>query len=173
MRSAALIVLACLVVPARAQQQQRSLPRDGNELLSWCSILVDAADSPAWPSTLSADKVAEEAMKFGWCAGYLDATEDATSLAQIHLAMAAKMGMTLSGPDQVKAYAMGSLVFACIPEKAPTSQLARVLVKWLREHPERLHEPKSILVQDAFKNAFPCSVSVPAKESTKPTPAGP
>jgi hypothetical protein len=29
-------------------------------------------------------------------------------------------------------------------------------VKWLRDHPERLHEQKSVLTLEALRGAFPC-----------------
>ncbi len=54
----------------------------------------------------------------------------------------------------------------CIPDEASVAQLARVVVKWLREHPEKLHELKSFVVIEALKSAFPCPV--PEQEATKP-----
>ena len=58
-----------------------------------------------------------------------------------------------------------NFVNTCIPDEASIGQLARVLVKWLREHPERLHELKSFLVIEALRDNFPCAIS---KEVSKP-----
>jgi hypothetical protein len=45
----------------------------------------------------------------------------------------------------------------CTPESGITNdQAARVVVKYLREHPERLHEKESLLAMAAFAEAFPC-----------------
>jgi hypothetical protein len=52
----------------------------------------------------------------------------------------------------------------CIPTEVRIAQMARILVKWLRDHPERLHERISILTVDAFHDAFACHA-----EPKKPT----
>lgn len=53
-------------------------------------------------------------------------------------------------------------VKTCLPDDAPIAQYARVVVRWLREHPEKLHEPKSMLVMEALEDAFPCLAQAPA-----------
>ena len=62
------------------------------------------------------------------------------------------------------------MTIACFPDKAPTGELARVLVKWLRYHPERLHEGKSFLAIEAFRSAFSC-VAPALATAAPPTPA--
>jgi hypothetical protein len=44
----------------------------------------------------------------------------------------------------------------CVPKGVNLGQMARVVVKYLEDHPERLHETDINLVVDAFKLAFPC-----------------
>ena len=44
----------------------------------------------------------------------------------------------------------------CIPNKATNSQIQKVVVKYLDNHPARLHEWYGKLVLDAIKEAFPC-----------------
>jgi hypothetical protein len=51
-------------------------------------------------------------------------------------------------------HADADFVEICLPNEATIAQLARVVVKWLREHPERLHELKSFLVMEALKTNF-------------------
>ena len=122
---------------------------------------------------MSGDRLTEQMEKLNWCGGYLQATQDSLSTMQIKLAIIAMTGVTFSGPDKAKQYALDSLRVACIPEKAPLLQIARVLVKWLREHPERLHEPKSILTMAALSEVFPCTTPAPAEEKPNPTGAKP
>ncbi len=45
----------------------------------------------------------------------------------------------------------------CLPEKgASNNQLIRVVTKWLKDHPENLHESARMEVMFAFQNTFPC-----------------
>ena len=45
---------------------------------------------------------------------------------------------------------------ACLPDGANLGQAKMVAMKFLREHPEHLHEPAPKLVADALGQAFPC-----------------
>lgn len=51
----------------------------------------------------------------------------------------------------------------CVPDGVGNEQFIRVLMKYLDQHPERLHVAAPQLIYDAMSEAFPC----PAK---KPTP---
>lgn len=44
----------------------------------------------------------------------------------------------------------------CIPNGVTAVQLAQVSVKFLKEHPEELHNSASSLLLHALKKAFPC-----------------
>ena len=44
----------------------------------------------------------------------------------------------------------------CLPVGATNEQLERVLLKFLNDHPERLHKDASKLTITAFRQAFPC-----------------
>jgi len=46
--------------------------------------------------------------------------------------------------------------FYCIPEKATHGQTAKVVSKYLKNHPEKLHETAIGLVYLALNGAFPC-----------------
>jgi len=41
----------------------------------------------------------------------------------------------------------------------PNGQLARIFVKYLQDHPERLHHPAAFLAYEAWQSAFPCTSS--------------
>jgi RNA polymerase primary sigma factor len=45
---------------------------------------------------------------------------------------------------------------ACPPSNSSTAQAVRIVVKYLRDNPERLHMPASVLVTDAIRSSFPC-----------------
>lgn len=45
---------------------------------------------------------------------------------------------------------------ACAPLGVTTDQYVQVAVKWLKEHPERLHEHSAALIGEAYNAAFPC-----------------
>ncbi len=45
---------------------------------------------------------------------------------------------------------------ACIPNGVPRRQLQDVMVKYLDDHPEKLHLGAETLVARAFAEAFPC-----------------
>ena len=46
--------------------------------------------------------------------------------------------------------------FWCMPEGVSLSQLARVIVKYMEEHPEELHFAAGDLAAHAFMDTFPC-----------------
>ena len=48
----------------------------------------------------------------------------------------------------------------CSPEDTTSDQMGRVVVKYLREHPEKHHEYAAILVVVALVEAWPCAGGV-------------
>ena len=44
----------------------------------------------------------------------------------------------------------------CRPEQANNGEIIRVFVKFLEDHPERLHEPAGLLLLTSLSTAFPC-----------------
>jgi Rap1a immunity proteins len=147
--------------------QDDALPHDGNGLLGYCNVVVISADNPATLTSLSSDAFSAQMMKFAWCSGYLQAVHDAATSAEVNVYLISKLGVTLAGPDKAREYAFNTLRGVCIPEKVPLLQLARVVVKWLHEHPEKLQEPINGLVTDAINDAFPCT-PVTTPEPAKP-----
>ncbi len=45
---------------------------------------------------------------------------------------------------------------SCVPPSSTGAQTARVVVKFLEEHPERMHEDLRTLALEAFHQAWPC-----------------
>jgi len=52
---------------------------------------------------------------------------------------------------------------ACWPDGVTPNQIAKIVVKYLDEHPERLHLPAAQLVYDATYAVFPCEEKPKAK----------
>jgi hypothetical protein len=44
----------------------------------------------------------------------------------------------------------------CRPEEVENGQLIRVVLKYIRDNPEKAHQPTSWLLMDAFGKAYPC-----------------
>ncbi len=45
----------------------------------------------------------------------------------------------------------------CASDKIQTVQVARVITKWIKDHPEQAHELTVLLARRALTQAFPCS----------------
>lgn len=54
----------------------------------------------------------------------------------------------------VHGYQMGAPL--CIPEQNPAIKLVRIVVTYLRAHPQMLHYHRSALIRSALQEAFPC-----------------
>lgn len=147
------------------QDSKVQFPEDGNGVLDYCGVVVDQLDSRP-----SQNDQQTKGLKFGWCVGYLQATQEHI----VNWRMSAGIQlMAQEGQGKMSSpfiRADETFVNTCIPNKASVAQLARVVVKWLREHPEKLHEPKSFLVMEALKDNFPCSAP---KDAVKTAPVKP
>jgi hypothetical protein len=51
----------------------------------------------------------------------------------------------------------------CVPSGISGKQLIRIVDKFLKEHPEKLHNVASLLVYEAFQESFPCTERQPEK----------
>jgi hypothetical protein len=152
----AVLVLGLAVLPGFAQQNG-DLPKDGNGLLDSCNAVIQMADSPTTFNSAKGDELALIMERVGWCVGYSQAVMDAGQRQEAVFARFSKSGVTFSGPEKEKqAAARYMRGFYCIPANVSILQMSRVVVKYLRDHPERLHETSGILVHAAMHDAFPC-----------------
>jgi len=109
--------------------------------LSWPSVSFSADDlfgqqdmgSGNWLERLC---TAHDEGSRGACAGFILGAVDATSAVERRDGIA-------------KRY--------CAPRNAEVGQMARVILKWLADHPEDLHYDASSLVITALINAWPCA----------------
>lgn len=134
-------VLTC-AVKTNAQQPQSA---GGAELLENCGQWVSLMDNPSFPA---------DSMKVGWCVGYAETALELLETMQI------VMNKSYAEHEKLTKGPLG----ICLPFEATVGQVARVTVKWLRDHPERLHESLGGLTVVILKDAFPCRVEEPAKK---------
>jgi Rap1a immunity proteins len=84
------------------------------------------------------DMEQHEAMDLFYCMGFIEGVLSSQEIA-----------IELDNPSTV----------CKLPEEGiTTGQIVRIVVKYLEEHPEKLHLNSSLLVLDALRQAFPCTV---------------
>jgi len=105
---------------------------DGSSLLRKCSLAVRIFDGE---KLSSADTV-----EGAFCSGYIAGNHDMDFMVQM---LEEHQKITL-------------MQHACPPSTASGEQAVRIVVKYLRDNPDRLHMPASILVTDAIRSSFPC-----------------
>ncbi len=177
MKNLALILLAATLAvamaPACAQEPPPQPPKDGNGLLEYCGHIVDALDSPSSQlaplgqgAAAGSIVFAHNMFKQGWCLGHLQTMREMIIFWQVQVVKTVAIlgGNENPAAEQLKGMVSKSPEMTCIPNEVAPTQMARVLVKWLRNHPERLHESISILAGDAFQSAFPCQLPATTKK---------
>ncbi|MFZ0774044.1 MAG: Rap1a/Tai family immunity protein [Candidatus Sulfotelmatobacter sp.] len=124
---AAFILFLASAAPASAEST-------GNDILEKCQIAVRLFDNGGGPSG--------EHFDGGWCFGWV---AGALQLTKLHNEWASTV------KDKP-----GLLQF-CLPDPGiPAIQAARVVVKYLKEHPEQLHQDGMGLTVAALRESFPC-----------------
>jgi hypothetical protein len=133
----ALVLLVCLLTPKAYSQQSASYAKDGNDLLARCQVLIDLADHKRTPSSDPA-RVIAEASNLSWCAGFMQGITNTNLL--------------------YESYLKSTNPLFCLPASGITNgQAARVVVKYLQDHPENLHREPMTVAAAALMNAFPCN----------------
>jgi len=119
---------------------------DGNEMLKDCKAWVSLLDNPNFPDNMdSPDNLRAishgEMVNGAHCVGYVQGVIDDHFSCQINESSAAAL-------DPTKHF--------CLPDGVTPDQTVRVIVKWLEDHPARLHEKAIGLVLNALRDNFPC-----------------
>jgi hypothetical protein len=117
--------------PAIAQQTPTQEPT-GAQLLDECQVVAKGGPN--------APEDAAELAKGMHCFGYLSGVADTYVFWKY-----------TNNTQKAKVY-----IPACIPEEATTFELARVVVKYLNDHPNQLHNSYRLLVMLALEDAYPC-----------------
>jgi Rap1a immunity proteins len=103
---------------------------DGNRVLEYCTSSVQFMDNGSFSSRTQSTPAS-------WCTGWVTGVTQALDLAR-----------RLSDTQDQKNY-------PCLAGIA-SGQAIRVIVKYLRENPEKLREPAVTLSLAALQRAFPC-----------------
>ena len=102
---------------------------DGNKLLERCKN--HGTEDTYTPNAVGA-------LNEGMCIGYISGIKDALRMAAVEADKSGSIGV-------------------CFPEGGiPNGEAVLVVIKWLKDHPEKLHEPAIALTVKAFQKAFPC-----------------
>jgi|ERR1019366_1047651 hypothetical protein len=124
-----LVILVLLILPLCA------LAQDGNELLKDCTAAIKIADGT---NPLSRAESYDGLYCFGLLRGIMDTVqlwETSDTIFKNHVS-----------PGR-----------PCLPKDGiQTRQAARIVVKWLTEHPEQLHHADSVLATWALRDSFSC-----------------
>jgi len=102
---------------------------DGNDLLPMCQTGIEISDGNG--KNVSASRSIDAIH----CSIYIQGFLDGIAVAQV---------------------APGATKILCFPEGVNGLQMVRVVVKWLQDHPARLHEPAYSCVFAAVHDAFAC-----------------
>lgn len=128
-----LLITVFLLVPGYLVAQDFDWKGDGGGLLKKCSLAVRVFDSEKLSSS--------DAVDGAFCVGYISGKHDTDFMVQML--------------EEHQTIAL--MKHACTPSNSSTEQAVRVVAKYLRDNPERLHLPAAVLVTDAIRNSFPCS----------------
>jgi len=127
-----LLSVVFLLISGSCVVAQDDWKADGSSLLKKCSLAVRIFDGEKLSST--------DAVDGGICTGYLRGSHDTDFMVQM---LEEHQKITL-------------MKHACVPSNSSTEQIVRIVVTYLRDNPERLNMPGSVLVTDAIRSAFPC-----------------
>jgi hypothetical protein len=108
---------------------------DGNDMLKNCKAYVRMLDTPTNLQAVSHD----DEVYGAHCVSYVAGVVDDHFSCQIN---------DTSPFDPTKHF--------CLPDGVTPNQTVRVIVKWLEDHPARLHERAIGLVLNSLSDSFPC-----------------
>jgi hypothetical protein len=121
------ILLCILMFASQATAQKQGL--SGGDLLRACMF----SDQLSSGKKIDAPPTAADAFMQGTCLGMIN-------------------GVRFFAEEATK----GTALATCIPEAVPVGQINSVVVRYLRNHPERLHENFFLLAVTASAEAWPC-----------------
>lgn len=128
-----IIIVTCCIyfTQPTVQALAADASKDGNMLLGLCGPFVDGLDNHLLKHQ-NTDSIAN-----GYCIGYLSGIQSINRIMQ---------------------FIPKSRNLFCIPKEngIPIDQLARIVVKYLRDNPSQLHQNDILLVITALETAFPC-----------------
>jgi Ssp1 endopeptidase immunity protein Rap1a len=130
-RAAPVAVLLMLFFTGSAFAQTQG-HRDGNSLLESCNAALKAKDD----SSAHVDRGAA-----WYCIGYVQGIRESLDAQRL-----LSSSTHADDPSGIS-----------IPEEVENGQVIRVVVRWLQNHPESLHEEKIVIMIWALREAFPAT----------------
>ncbi|MNO49574.1 hypothetical protein D3C76_399290 [compost metagenome] len=103
-----------------------AIAQDGNKLLDYCQAAIRFDDT----------KKVDEEVSIGYCLGLMQGVRSLIVYTNTGIPIEKQTCLPLSGISN--------------------GQTARVVVKYLKENPEQLHQDEGILTLLALRHAFPC-----------------
>jgi hypothetical protein len=122
------VAMLLLLCSSSNASEVSSMMETGDDVLRICGASVKKADGLS-----VSDKEILDAI---FCLAYLSGFQDSI-----------RLSISLFKPQNQ---------IICLPEKASSIQLARIVTKWLKDHPQQLHESGRMLVLFALGDVFPC-----------------
>lgn len=132
------IAMLALTQPSTAQEEK--VEHDGNYLLKNCIQAIRSLDGD------NLDPI--QGMRSTFCLGYINGFLGSHMLS---VSLAGSQPLFCTPKDGVKRG--GVLV----------GQVARIIVKWFKSHPEKLHLDADMLTLIAIRTAFPCETDDPER----------
>jgi len=128
-----LLMCVCILSPVFASAQN-DIAESGNNFLAMCSAIDKAQDR--W------DEV--DFLHLGVCQGYMEGLQEGIGLA---------FSFVKKGEGSLEDLGV------CFPSggTVTTEQMTRVVLKYIKDNPEKAHQRTATLVVLAGKNAFPCA----------------
>lgn len=136
----ALLVLLFFVVWATSAYAQSDISSSGNGFLATCSVVDKPQDR--WSEV--------DFLHSGQCLGFMQGLEEGIGLA---------FSVVKKGEGSVEDLGV------CFPSDGTvtTGQITSIVLKYLKENPEKAHERTATLVVLAAKTAFPCAAEATRK----------
>lgn len=128
-----LLLSSMLVV---AQQRAENPSTSGNAFLRLCSVIDnDRLDAP-------------EPYNAWACLGFVDGVLEGikTEVAFVHL---------VTGKEPPSPY--------CLPEGVENGQIIRMVLKFIKDHPDEAHKPTVVLILETLEDPFPCTTQTEKK----------
>lgn len=119
---------------------------DGNELLKECKAYTNLFNLPNVRDTNDPDVI--RAMARGDFANGAHCLGCITGVVDDHFNCQTSEASSTAAFDPTKHF--------CLPDGVAPNQTVRVVVKWLEDHPARLHESAVELVLGALRENYPC-----------------
>jgi hypothetical protein len=137
-------VIASMAIPGSvtpaAESPSPAFILTGNGLLKWCEKYDPTASGPNAAA----------------CAAYIAGVVESLDNYEGGFRRMAEAEQRIAAAEKRQPRHSGMVAMICIPDNSTYDQHLRVVIKYLRDHPERLHEPRLRVTLSALFAAFPC-----------------